>query len=83
MIETALAMAATILSVIGATIISIIVIILVIAAGMLGLAILFSTAARFFIFRVVCNFCKGLMFFIEPEKSKRNLKKKIKNMAGC
>jgi len=83
MIEATLAMAGTALSFIGASIITIIFIGMVMAGVVLGFAILLSGVARFVIFRFLCNICKGLMFFIEPVKSRRNLKKKIKNMAGC
>lgn len=81
MIETAIAMAGAVMSFIGIVILTILILGAVFAGIALCIGIVCSSVIRFAAYRFMVNLCRVLTFSMEPVKSSKKLKKKIKAMA--
>lgn len=82
MIATAMTMAGAVLSFIGIIILTILILGAVFAGIAVCIGIVSSSIIRFAAYRFLVNTCRVITFTMEPKKSTRKMKKKIKEMAA-
>jgi uncharacterized membrane protein YdjX (TVP38/TMEM64 family) len=82
MIATALTMAGAVLSFISVVILATLILGAVFAGVAVCIGIVSSSIVRFAAYRFLVNTCRVITFTMEPKKSTRKMKKKIKEIAA-